>query len=137
MVPGIKYLYALAALVVIYITGFLVGFNYGKSKVEQTYSQATSGFFLKWTGIVADLSSAFADIAAKAEKEKAEVRVVIREVIKEGTDHVEATEQSYLADPVLINLRLCAYDSLYRATGTPLPPERLGAACPATVPLEH
>ena len=126
---------------VILVTGFsiilcsyLFGYSHGKSKAEVRYVVADNEFLKKWTRIAADIGNSFTELVAKTEAKKAEVRYIIKEVVKEGERYVEETDQHVSVDPYLRDLRLCAYDALYQAADARLPAEREGVACPPALP---
>ena len=137
MAPGMKYVYAGVLLLALLFCSAVSGFFYGKSVTEKKYSRATSDYFDKWATVMSSVANSYAELAAKTKEKQAEVRYITKEIIREGETHVKETQQTYPADSVLIDLRLCAFDTLYRATGADLPAGREGASCPATVSDQH
>ena len=131
-----KYAVILLALFAITLSTYYMGYSHGKSKAEVQYVVADNEFLKKWTRIAADISNSFIELAAKTEAKKAEVRYIIKEVVKEGERYVEETDQHVDVDPYLRDLRLCAYDALYQAADAKLPAGREGATCPPTLPVQ-
>ena len=128
----IKYAVAILAVFALILVTYFTGYSHGKSKAEVQYVVADNEFLKKWTRIAADISNSFIELAAKTEAKKAEVRYIIKEVVKEGERYVEETDQHVDVDPYLRDLRLCAYDALYQAADAKLPAGREGATCPPT-----
>ena len=132
----IKYAVAILAVFALILVTYFTGYSHGKSKAEVQYVVADNEFLKKWTRIAADISNSFIELAAKTEAKKAEVRYIIKEVVKEGERYVEETDQHVDVDPYLRDLRLCAYDALYQAADAKLPAGREGATCPPTLPVQ-
>lgn len=132
----IKYAVAILAVFALILVTYFTGYSHGKSKAEVQYVVADNEFLKKWTRIAADISNSFIELTAKTEAKKAEVRYIIKEVVKEGERYVEETDQHVDVDPYLRDLRLCAYDALYQAADAKLPAGREGATCPPTLPVQ-
>lgn len=131
-----KYAVILLTAFAIILCSYLFGYSHGKSKAEVKYVVADNEFLKKWTRIASDISDSFIELVAKTETKKAEIRYIIKEVVKEGERYVEETDQHVSVDPYLLDLRLCAYDALYQAADARLPAGREGAACPPPVPQQ-
>lgn len=132
----IKYVVAILAVFALILVTYFTGYSHGKSKAEVQYVVADNEFLKKWTRIAADISNSFIELVAKTETKKAEVRYIIKEVVKEGERYVEETDQHVDVDPYLRDLRMCAYDALYQAADAKLPAGREGATCPPALPVQ-
>lgn len=136
MITG-PYKYALiaAAALGLLVATYGLGYSKGKAQAEIRYVKSENKYLKDWTKIAARMADSFAEIAAKTEEKKAEVRYVTKTVIERGAEHVkDIPREQYTADEYIVALRLCSYDTLYKAGNTPLPASRQNATCPPPLP---
>ena len=141
MIGPQKAVAAMALLTVLLAGAWVWGYTLGRSqsktsavrsqlqRVEQSFRE-----FSAWVDTANKLAISYQQIAEKAEQEKQKARTALQEIRIEGTEHAKATGQTYTVDPVLHDLRLCAYDVLYQAANAALPEGRENSACASFLP---
>lgn len=125
-----KWLTEIVSILIAIVIGYSLGYMNGSSKAQIKTVTQQNYQLQEWLKIAKSMSDSFSIIAANTVQKKAEVIYVTQTVIEKGETHVQETEQSYSADDVLYNLRLCSYQILYQAADADLPGGGAGIACP-------
>lgn len=131
----------IAGLTLTVIAGaFVSGYWVGKSRQEVKVVRAEGSALREWAKTVSEISTAVTALAVASANQRLQIRSDTRRTIELGDRYVEQTipdRSPYDLPDYLFQLRLCQMDALYKAAGSDLPSDRVGASCPPPLPEEE